>query len=170
KQVIFNGFENNFFGATDYELESLFPGVLGFEIGTVFGASSFELPPGLVTLNFTIPGPVNSELCGSVGVELLYGPVNSELCGSVGVELPFGLVNPEYNNSKLCGSVDVELSLDLEPGSVDVELPPNLVLGSVDVELPPDLVPSSVNVESLSCLVNPEYDSTWSGSEDFELS
>ncbi|CAG8703873.1 2006_t:CDS:2, partial [Cetraspora pellucida] len=111
-----------------------------------------------------IPGPMNSELCGSVSVELPYGLVNSELCSSVDV------MNSEYNNSKLYSSGNVELSLDLEPGSVDVELPSNLVLGSVDVELLPNLVPSFINVESLPCLVNPEYNSTWSGFEDFELS
>ncbi|CAG8767399.1 6200_t:CDS:2, partial [Cetraspora pellucida] len=135
-------FENDFSGPTNYELKSFFPDVLGFKIGTVFGASSFELPPSSVTLNSTISGPVNSELCGSV----------------------------EYNNFKLCGSVNVELSLNLEPSSVNIELLFNLVLGSVDIELPSDLVFSSVNVKSLPCLVNPEYDSTWSGSEDFELS
>ncbi|CAG8691445.1 20020_t:CDS:10 [Gigaspora margarita] len=145
KQVIF---KKNFPGPMNYELESLFPGVLGSEFGTVFGANSFEFLSGSVTLNSTMPGPVNSELCGSVDVELPPGHV----------ELPPGPVNPEYTsifpgcvNSKLCSFVDIELLPDLVPGSVNSKL-----CGSVDIELSP-------------CFVNPEHNSTLSSSLDFEL-
>ncbi|CAG8818372.1 33122_t:CDS:2 [Gigaspora margarita] len=145
KQVIF---KKNFPGPMNYELESLFSSVLGSEFGTVFGANSFKFPSGSVTLNFTMPGSVNSELYGSVDVEL--PPAH--------VELPPGSVNPEYTsifpgcvNSELYGFVDVELSPDLVPGSVNSKL-----CGSVDVKSSP-------------CLVNPEHNSTLSSSLDFEL-
>ncbi|CAG8793156.1 44042_t:CDS:2 [Gigaspora margarita] len=119
KQVIF---KKNFSGPTNYELESLFPSIFGFEFGTVFGTNSFEFLSGSVTLNFMMPGPVNSELYSSVDVELPPGHI----------ELPPGSVNPEYTsifsglvNSELCGFVDVEWSSDLVPsssGSLDFEL------------------------------------------------
>ncbi|RIB26847.1 hypothetical protein C2G38_2162213 [Gigaspora rosea] len=75
KQVITN--ECNEFNEPEhmtYGLESLFPGVISSEYGTISGISSF----GLL-------GPVNFELSGSLD--------------STVSELPPGLANSKYNNS-----------------------------------------------------------------------
>ncbi|CAG8584185.1 6416_t:CDS:2, partial [Racocetra persica] len=140
KQVIFNRFENDFFSFLNYELESLFPDVISSTFGPVFGADSFELPPGSSYYNIELLSGYSF-----VNIEL---PPGSTMPNSVNIELPPG--------STMSNSVNID-RFELPPGStisnsVNIDcskLPPSSTLpGFVNIELLPcSIVPSSENIK-----------------------